>query len=137
MRRTALARLSGFMSRSTPLARTTRIKPRRATPRRSSRVLVPDFMRIVRTLPCAAIGLPGHVCYGPIHAHHAGPRHGSNKADDTTTIPLCQCAHACWHDCNGCFAGWERDERDAFSVIKIAETQREVERRRGATAIAF
>lgn len=126
------------MRRTVPLTRHTRLKPRRSTPRRSSRVRDPEYMAIVRTLPCAAIGLPGHQCDGSIHAHHAGYRGVSQKADDNTTIPLCQVAHANWHDCNGCFAGWERDEREAFAVIKIAETFLAVERRRtGVPLIPF
>lgn len=59
----------------------------------------PEFVRLVHMLPCCARELPGHVCSGPLEAHHAGPRENgaSEKADDDTSIPMCKLSHQALH----------------------------------------
>jgi hypothetical protein len=59
----------------------------------------PVFVSLVHRLPCCALELPGHVCSGPLEAHHAGPRSNgaSEKADDDTCIPMCKRSHTSLH----------------------------------------
>lgn len=113
------------------------IRRRRPTPRRSSRIRDASFMGFVHTLPCCAAGIGGHVCTGRIEAHHMGVRGIGQKADDTTCVPLCTGAHRAWHDCNGPFAGWARDERHVFAELTIGATRAAYARSQGDGAIAF
>lgn len=83
----------------TPLRRKARLRPRRATARRSDRARDPEYLRQVRTLPCS-LRLLG-LCSGPIQAHHAGRHPMGRKADDSTAIPLCQKHHGHLHDVIG------------------------------------
>ena len=47
------------------------------------------YMQAVKMLPCVVCGAPG-----PNEAHHCiNGRHGSRKASDFDTIPLCQSDH--------------------------------------------
>jgi hypothetical protein len=125
------------MKRSTPLSRHTRLKPRRATPRRSSRVRDVAFMAFVRTLPCCAPWLPR--CTAAAEAHHAGARGISQKSSDTEAIPLCRTHHSDWHDCRGVFAGWSKESRTEWAAEEIARTQAAVARRRSlqGSAVAW
>lgn len=80
------------MKRSAPLQRRTRLRPRRATQRRSERVRDRAYMAWVRERPCVLVGTGE--CAGRTEAHHAGGRPLGRKADDDTTIPLCRHHHA-------------------------------------------
>jgi hypothetical protein len=111
----------GKLARYTSLRRFARVPRVRTEPRRSSRERDPEYMERVRQLPCAAQFL--HECYGAIHAHHAGERGLGQKADDHTSIPLCLEAHSNWHDANGCFRGWTKEQRAEWATQMIAITQ--------------
>lgn len=58
--------------RRTPLRRRSRMPAKRATPRRSERVIDRAFLAFVHTQPCCARELLGHACEGRIEADHAG-----------------------------------------------------------------
>lgn len=76
------------LRRGAPLARTSRLRPRRATPRRSARVRDEDYLAAVRALPC-------YVCLkaAPSDPDHMGERPFGRKADDSTAVPLCRECH--------------------------------------------
>ena len=51
------------------------------------------YLGWIRTLPCSVSGCKVR----RIEAHHTGPRGMSQRADDTTAIPLCWCHHEEFH----------------------------------------
>jgi hypothetical protein len=80
------------------LKRRTRLAPKRATPRRSSRTKDRGYMAAVHGLPCCAEDLSP--CFGRIEAAHVriGTDGGMGvKPSDIYTIPLCTGAHAEQH----------------------------------------
>lgn len=101
----------------------TRLKPRRATERRSARERDPAYLAFVRTLPCAAIGVPGHRCRGRIEADHQGDRPAGRKAHDRTAVPLCTLAHRQRADFAGPFRDWDQARMRAWLAGAIAATQ--------------
>lgn len=113
MKRTAL-------KRKTPLART---RMRKKAPRRVLRQLgAPAYLARVRTLPCRAVGLSR--CFGPIAAHHAGPKPGVGmKCSDFETHSFCMVHHAAWHAARGPFRGWTREMRRVWADAQIAATR--------------
>lgn len=123
----SLRRYTALANRS-KLARHTSLNVRRATPRRSQRVIDPDHLARVRLLSCSADGLPGHGCRGPIVAHHAGRHPAGAKCSDLETIALCDLAHRELHDHSGCFRRWSRDQVRAFEDAWISRTQRRLGR---------
>ena len=110
------------IARRSPLARTGRLPARRATPRRSERVRNLSYLAWVHTLTCAASGLNGHVCEGPIEADHVGPRPLGRKADDTTCIALCLLAHRQRTDHAGPFRAFTRDDMRRWVAEQLAIT---------------
>ncbi len=96
--------------------------PRRSTYRRRPRFI--DYMLFVKTLPCAAAIVEGHVCEGPIEADHAGERGFGQKAHDSTVIPMCQLAHRQRTDFSGPFKTWNQARMREFLVGRIVQTQR-------------
>jgi hypothetical protein len=72
------------LRRGKALKRSTRLKPRRATPRRSGRVINTAYLAAVRTLPCYACSKPA-----PSEPDHQGSRPYGRKADDDTAVPMC------------------------------------------------
>jgi hypothetical protein len=76
------------VKRGKPLARKTRLSPRRKTPRRSGRVLDPDYLDRVRALPCYVCSKPG-----PSDPDHMGEHPYGRKADDDTCVPMCRVCH--------------------------------------------
>lgn len=80
---------------------------KRRLPRRLKRTGAdPAFLSDVRRLPCRMHSV---LCYGRIHAHHAGERPGiAMKAPDNTAIPLCETHHREWHAATGMFFGWTK-----------------------------
>lgn len=104
-----------MLRRRTRLARTTGLRPRRRTQRRSERQRDSAYLAFVRGLPCA---LMGDDCAGRTEAHHAGRRPFGRKADDTTAIPLCSHHHERLTN-----AGWSRESRRALEASAIAVTQ--------------
>jgi len=83
------------LSRRSPLKRKTRMRPRRATPRRSGRVRDREYLEVVRGMPCC-LRVLGE-CNGDVQAHHAGKRPMGRKADDDTAVPLCSWHHEAVH----------------------------------------
>ena len=79
----------------------------------------PEFLDHVRRLPCCAPG--AH--FGRTEAHHAGARGLGQWASDMTAIPMCTGHHRAWHDCNGVFRGWSKDQRREWVEARIAETR--------------
>lgn len=82
------------------------------------------YMLSVKTLPCAATIVPGHVCDGPIEADHAGPRGTRQKAHDSTVIPLCKLAHRQRADFSGPFRSWDQQRMRNFLIGRVLWTQR-------------
>ena len=109
------------LKRRTPLARAGRLRAR--TPRRVVRQLGhPGHLARVRTLSCAALGMSS--CFGPMAAHHAGPRPGVGmKCSDLETHPFCMTHHALWHAGRGPFKGWTREMRRVWADAQIAATR--------------
>lgn len=118
MKRTAMP------PRSKPLARAGRLRPRSSTSARARRVRDYAFMGWVKAQPCAARGLPGHVCApGPCEAHHSGSHGLGDRASDSTCIAMCGRAHDEWHDGGPTFDGWGWIKRREWADARIAETQ--------------
>jgi hypothetical protein len=121
MRRTALSRRS-------PLKRKARLRPRRATPRRSGREYDDLYLEAVRRLPCVlwtegncdAWYVKGELLR---QADHAGERPLGRKADDSTAIPMCPRHHRSRTDYTGFFRGWSGAMMRLWCDIAIAETR--------------
>ena len=79
----------------------------------------PEHLELVRRLPCCGPGLH----FGRTEAHHAGERGLGQRASDWTAIPFCTACHRAWHDCNGPFRGWPKDQRREWIAARIAETR--------------
>lgn len=114
------------MLRRTPLKRRKRISPKRATPRRSSRVRDAAYMAFIRALPCCA-RIFGD-CRGSVTAHHAGERGLGMKCSDRETIPLCVAHHTAWHDATEPFSWWGKEMRQIWARVEIARAQAAYER---------
>lgn len=117
MRRTAL-------KRSTPLKRRTRIKPKRAKVRRSSRSRDRAYLLFVKHLPCSAFvygNAPALGCDGPVEAHHAGYRGLGQKSSDYEAIPLCRKHHGAWHGGVSPFFAWGKGLRRAWAAHVISQ----------------
>jgi hypothetical protein len=69
-------------------------------------------------------------CQGGIEAHHAGLDRGlSQRAHDSSCIPLCTYHHRCWHDASGPFKTFKRAERCTWSEDQIIEMREKWEMR--------
>lgn len=117
------------MKRGKPLERRTRLRSRRASPRRSSRVLDAAYRAWVRRQPCCARSLPGHRCDGPIEGDHAGRRGRGQKADDATMIALCQLAHQQRDAFHGPFRTFDHDSMRSWLDDQVAAHQERYARR--------
>lgn len=127
------------MKRS-PLKRKARLRPKRTSPRRSSRVRNGAYMERVRGLPCMVpVFLLGdeydalgallslrQECYGPTHAHHmrelAKAGMGQKPSDDLCTS-FCERHHDDWHSHSGVFKGKSKEWRIAFALTVVQETR--------------
>lgn len=127
--RKSLPRSTTPLKRSAPPKRKTRVKQRRATKRRSSRVHSVEYMAAVRELGCVVgrLDLRDTSCSGDIEAHHMGARGLGQKSSDLETIGFCAHHHRSWHDCNGVFAGRSKEWRREFASKSIAATQAALE----------
>ena len=115
MKRTALKRTAGP-------ARKARLTPRRATPRRSSRVEDRGYMGAVHGLPCCAEDLSP--CFGRIEADHAGKKSGMGmKSSDLDCVPMCSRHHQQRHDFHGPFKSWTAPQMRAWLDAQIADTR--------------
>lgn len=121
MKRAALARRTPLARTSAP-ARKTRMLQRRATVRRSSRVVDHAHLAAVHDLPCCARDLSP--CSGRIEADHAAKKiGGGRKSDDTGAIPLCQLHHRQRHSFSGPFRSWTAPVMRAWLDEQIADTR--------------
>ncbi len=112
------------MKRSTPLRRKTRIRQKRATPRRSSRIRDPEHMADVRRLPCAAQSIPEATpCQGRIEADHMGRRGIGQKCPDDETGPLCSRHHAERGSFAGMFRHWTQPKMRQWLEATILATK--------------
>lgn len=91
------------LQRRARLGRKTRMKQRRATRRRESRVRDKQYLHDGHERPCCARDIPGHVCWGPIEMDHVGARGKGQKSHDPEAIPVCQTAHRQRTDHHGLF----------------------------------
>lgn len=117
---------SAPLRRGAPLARKTRLKPRRSTPRRSSRVHDEPYLAAVRALPCISCSAPP-----PNDPHHAATwkRGLGQRCDDTDAVPLCRLCHDQLHDLRGRFAGFTKEQRIEWSQLAIEQTLTAVARK--------
>ena len=83
-----------------------------------------DYMLAVKSLPCAAIIIPGHVCGGEMHAHHVGPSGAGMKSHDSLVVPLCKDGHADLHAFRNAFRDWTKAKRRDFEIDRVMHTQR-------------
>lgn len=85
------------------------------------RVMPPQFF----TSSPAARTRPATPCYGEVEADHMGDRGLGQKADDTTTVPMCTGHHAERTDHRGAFRTLNREEVRTWRALAIAHTQAE------------
>ena len=111
---------------SKPIARKSRVKPRRDTPRRSGRVRDDEYLAVVRTMRC-------YVCQrvGPSDPDHMGPHPLGRKADDDTCVPMCRLHHQERTDVTGVFRGFDRAAMSSWCDDAIADTRASVYSRLG------
>lgn len=83
-----------------------------------------DHMCWVKTLPCIALGLNGHVCSGAIEADHIGERGMGRKCHDFETVPLCKLAHDARPGIRGPFDPFSREEMRDWRSNAIKRTQK-------------
>jgi|SRR6478609_1376931 len=129
------------MKRSTPMARSKPLRRgrlrKRALPRRLTRPgpgSDPAYLDKVRKLPCCA---PRISLVGPEALFHEGDvvaHHARGKTNDRAAIALCWKHHGQWHDANGVFKHWTKDDRRTWSAAAIDDTQRII--REDAVSIA-
>lgn len=114
------------------MKRTTRLRRKKATPRRSERARDVDYMLDVKRLRCCArtMGAWAGLCEGPIEADHAGIRPLGRKADDVTCIPLCTRHHRERTDHAGVFRHWSSGQMRTWLDERIKDTQTAVLRLR-------
>ena len=130
------------MKRS-PLKRKTRLAPKRATVRRSSRVRDEAYLAWVRLQPCRVRSMmetpfnagflssmaPNARCWGPTDPEHQRQGVGmGQKASDRDAWPCCRTHHDQRHDLSGVFKGWTREQMRSFIRERIAEANAAYER---------
>lgn len=102
------------LARTGGLYRKTRLKGKRAKPRRGP-VVDPSHLAFVRTLPCAACGRRP-----PSEPHHERAGRGlGQKSDDDRAIPICRTCHDAEHDGRGHFAGWTKGQRREWHAAEV------------------
>jgi hypothetical protein len=116
------------LTRKAPLRRT-RMQRRPGSTKYARRERHIEYMLWVKTLPCSAQSLPGHVCHGAIEADHAMWEHGKGeKCHDSECIPLCKRGHeqktAYSGPGGGPFRTWSQDQMRAWLLGRIVHTQR-------------
>ena len=128
------------MKRTQPLKRSP-MKPRTRPMRRTMPKATDDpaYLRRVRALPCAAIGMvefrvpcvftkgwTNHRCDSSVRAHHSlTHRRGKLRALDRNTIPVCDRAHLSIHNPmqSGPLKGFSKAQRRDWERARVAETQ--------------
>ena len=110
------------MKRSGPITRSTRLRARRATSRRSSRVMDPAYLAFLREDSCGvarSLGYDGD-CSGPMDPEHERQGVGmGQKADDARAWSCCRKHHDERHALSGFFKGWLRPQLRTFIAGQI------------------
>lgn len=107
--------------RRTPFKRTRPMRRGKGRTKYARRERDVDYMLRVKTLPCVARHLGP--CDGVVEADHAGPRGIGQKADDTTTIPICTGHHRDRTDFSGAFKHWNQAMMREFLSSSIDATR--------------
>lgn len=81
------------------------------------------YLNRVRGLPCCMCG-----AFPPVEAHHRTGGGMGLKANDRATMPLCTRCHKQFHDLNGRFSGWTKEQLREWQVAKIFKTMEELSR---------
>lgn len=122
MKRTAIARKTP-LARTGGLKRRARMSPKRATPRRSSRVVNSHYLAWLREQPC---GVPyilkdaAGPCGGPVDPEHKREGVGmGQRASDADAWACCRVHHDQRHDGRGVFASMTRAELRVFIRLQI------------------
>jgi hypothetical protein len=110
------------------MIRTTWMRRRRATPRRSDRERNPEFMEFVRRQPCSVRVDPPDPnritpCSGRVEADHMGDRAMGRKADDDTCAPMCHAHHVQRSSHHGSFRDLMKPELREWRARQIERTQ--------------
>lgn len=112
------------IKRGKPLARRTRLAPKRATPRRSGRVENPHYIAWLRAQRC---GVPfilkdaAGPCGGPVDPEHKREGVGmGQRASDADAWACCRAHHDQRHDGRGVFATMTRADLRVFIRAQIA-----------------
>lgn len=87
---------------------------------RGQRCTIGLCMRMLKNHLPAALQTP---CYGAIEADHVGERAMGQKADDRTTIPLCQQHHLERTSFSGFFKNWTREGMREWTTGEIEHWQ--------------
>jgi hypothetical protein len=119
----------------TALHRKSRLRRKRLTERRSSRVRDEAYLAWVRMQPCAVAAYHCGVmlvgCSGSIDPDHQREGVGmGQKASDRQAWPCCRAHHDQRHDLTGVFRGWTREQLREFIANRIAEANAAYERHR-------
>lgn len=59
-----------------------------------------EYLSFVRSRDCLLLSRYGHVCSGPVEAHHITPKMGGkvgSKTDDRRALPFCSALHKHYH----------------------------------------
>lgn len=104
----------------------TRIAPRRAETRRSSRIEDPAYLDFLRRQPCAIAMLIGHErdCCETVDPEHERQGVGmSQTASDRRAWPCCRLHHKARHaqNGNGFFAGFDKQQLRTFIECRITD----------------
>lgn len=115
------------LRRGTPLARTSRLAARRATPRRSSYFRDDAYLAFVRSQPCAIarhFALPTTSCTGPCDPDHQREGAGAGqKRPDPFAYPACRIHHDDRHAARGPWARLSRAERNHVIRVLVGASQ--------------
>jgi hypothetical protein len=136
----------------TALHRKSRLRRKRPTERRSSRVRDEAYLAWVRLQPCRVRSMmetpfnvgfllssmaPNAYCWGPSDPEHQREGVGmGQKASDRDAWPCCRTHHGQRHDLSGVFKGWTREQMRSFIRDRIAEANAAYERHLAAAVPA-
>jgi hypothetical protein len=126
------------LKRGAPIARTTRLRARRPTTRRSSRVHDKPYLADLHLIPCD-LRDEGD-CAGPLEASHLpeqGKRGLGMKCCDSRACCHWRKHHQEWEQRKGFFEGWSKQERGEYAELAIARAQAAVSMLRGGGLVPW
>jgi len=87
----------------------------------------PGRLEFARSLPCVGIAfIPHHICVGATEASHLRHHTGLGlKAKDRDAVPKCSLLHLAWERHVGPFKDWSNEQRHAWMIDRIHETNRQ------------